>query len=166
MQTIRILFVCMGNICRSPSAEGIFRDLIEREGLIDRFFVDSAGTHGYHVDEPPDPRAQETARGRGIDISGLRARQVVKSDFEAFDYLLAMDRYNYKLLSRACPPHLSHKLRYFLEFAPHLATTEVPDPYYGGDHGFERVYDMMEDAAKGLIDALRRDELRSTAAGG
>lgn len=160
MRTISILFVCMGNICRSPSAEGIFRDLVKREGLIDHIFIDSAGTHAYHVQEPPDPRAQNTALGRGIDISPIRARQVEKGDFERFDYVLAMDRHNFELLAAASPDHLVHKVKYFLEFAPHLNTTDVPDPYYGGEHGFERVFDMIEDAAEGLLDALRRNELQ------
>jgi len=154
----------MGNICRSPSAEGVFRDLVEREDLIDRIFIDSAGTHAYHVQEPPDPRAQKAALSRGIDISPIRARQVEQGDFERFDYVLAMDRHNFELLLAACPDRLANKVKYFLDFAPHLNTTDVPDPYYGGDRGFERVFDMIEDAAAGLLDALRHNELQGVRA--
>jgi len=134
--------------------------LVEREGLVDLIFIDSAGTHAYHVQEPPDSRAQNTALARGIDISRIRARQVEPGDFERFDYVLAMDRHNFELLMAACPDHLVHKVKYFLDFAPHLNTTDVPDPYYGGDRGFERVFDMIEDAAAGLLDALLRSELQ------
>jgi protein-tyrosine phosphatase len=153
---ISVLFVCMGNICRSPTAHGMFLDLVEKQGLTNILYVDSAGTHAYHVAEPPDPRAQETARKRGIDLSGLRARKAIEGDFEIFDYILAMDQSNYEHLSKICPQGCEQKLKLFLEFAPHLDINEVPDPYYGGPSGFERVFDAVEEASHGLLDYLRQ----------
>lgn len=161
MEKIKILFVCMGNICRSPVAEGTFRELVEKEGLFDRVIIDSAGTHAYHVAEPPDLRAQKVTLDRGVDISTLRARRVDPIDFERFDHILAMDQHNYDALIDACPKMFCYKIRYFLDFAPHLKTRNVPDPYYGGDHSFERVLDLIESASLGLVEALRRDELNS-----
>ena len=155
---IRVLFVCMGNICRSPTAEGVFQNLIETEGLSERFYLDSAGTHAYHVSEAPDPRAQKAAQARGIDIAMIRARRVDPSDFEAFDYILAMDEHNYASLAEGCSKMLAYKLHHFMDFAPHLNTREVPDPYYGGIHGFDRVLDMVEDAAKGFLQEVREKE--------
>ncbi len=155
MDKVSILFVCMGNICRSPTAHGVFRKLVESEGLAGRIHIDSAGTHAYHVGEQPDRRAQETARRRGIDLSDLRARQALAADFERFDYVLAMDRDNQQLLARLCPPEQRDKLRLFLEFAPELGLDEVPDPYYGGPRGFEQVFDMVEAAAQGLLADIR-----------
>jgi protein-tyrosine phosphatase len=152
----RVLFVCMGNICRSPTAQGIFRKLLERQGLQVLVETDSAGTHAYHVGEPPDHRAQETAMRRGIDLGDLRARRVEKGDFERFDYVLAMDRDNYDILRSICPPDHAEKLILFMDFAPHLETREVPDPYYGGARGFEQVFDMAEAAAEGLLSDIRR----------
>ncbi len=152
---VRILFVCLGNICRSPTAEGVFRALIEQEGLADRVLIDSAGTHAYHVDDPPDERAQAAALRRGIDISGLRGRKVVPADFESFDYVLAMDRENLdNLLALSAPEH-RHKIRLFLDYAPQRTECEVPDPYYGGPAGFDRVLDMLGEASLGLLAALR-----------
>lgn len=153
---VKVLFVCLGNICRSPMAEGVFRDLVARAGLSEQIHIDSAGTHAYHVGEPPDPRAQEAARRRGVDISGLQGRQAVRRDFEVFDYILAMDRENHANLLAICPRGQEHKLRLFLEFAPGRPEQEVPDPYYGGAHGFERVLDMVEEAGRGLLDDIRR----------
>jgi protein-tyrosine phosphatase len=154
MKKISVLFVCMGNICRSPTAHGVFRALVEREGLADRIVTDSAGTIAYHVGEPPDRRARETAVKRGIDLSDLRARKAVAEDFERFDYLLAMDRENYKELMAICPPGFEDRLFLFLDFAPHRPEEEVPDPYYGGVAGFDRVFNLVEDASKGLLEHI------------
>jgi len=156
---VRVLFVCMGNICRSPTAEGVFRKLVVDAGLEDIVQTDSAGTHAYHVGESPDSRAQLTAQGRGIDLSAIRARRVLTQDFEVFDYVLAMDRDNYEILSELAPSEHVHKLRLFMEFAPELGTQEVPDPYYGGPRGFEKVFDMVEAAARGLLADLRERHL-------
>ncbi len=147
--------VCMGNICRSPIAHGYFEHLVRQAGLESQIRVDSAGTHAYHVGNPPDSRAQQTARRRGIDLSGQRARKAAHEDFEGFDYVLAMDRDNYALLAELCPEGLEHKLHLFLEFAPQLPEREVPDPYYGGTDGFERVFDLVEAAALGLLADIR-----------
>jgi len=153
---VRVLFVCLGNICRSPTAEGVFRATVQRAGLLEHIEIDSAGTHAYHVGEPPDARAQEAARRRGIELSGLRGRKATRADFERFDYLLAMDKENYRNLMAICPPGREDKVRLFLEFAPHRPEREVPDPYFGGDAGFERVLDMIEEASAGLLAHLRR----------
>ncbi len=161
-EKIRVLFVCMGNICRSPTAHGVFRELVRREGLEDRIVIDSAGTHAYHVGNPPDRRAQATALARGIELSDLRARQVEERDFEHFDYILAMDEDNLAILQSQCPPQHAHKVRLFLEFAPQRYEREVPDPYYGGPQGFEHVFDLVEEAAEGLLAHVReRVEERS-----
>ncbi len=156
MAEVGVLFVCLGNICRSPTAEGVFTRLVETEGLADRIEIDSAGTHAYHVGAPPDTRAQEAARRRDIDISGLRGRKVERRDFERFDYLLAMDRDNYAHLQAMAPPAHAHKVSLFLQFAAaEDLPDEVPDPYYGGADGFERVLDMVEQAAAGLLETIR-----------
>ena len=152
---IKVLFVCMGNICRSPTAEGVVRVMVERAGLSDRVELDSAGTHGWHVGAPPDPRAQKAAARRGYDLSGLRARRVEAADYARFDHVLAMDRDNLALLLDACPEEHRRKLGLFLDYAENFDEEEVPDPYYGGVDGFERVLDMVEDAARGLIAAVR-----------
>lgn len=144
---MRILFVCTGNICRSPTAEAILRSQVEQKGL-SGFLVDSAGTHGYHQGEPPDPRAVQAAARRGYDLSGLRARKVVESDYEAFDLLLAMDQGHLRILERHCPPHYRAKLRRFLE-------RDVPDPYYGDGQGFETVLDMIETGCARLLAEYR-----------
>ena len=154
---VSVLFVCLGNICRSPTAEGVFRDLVEREGLGDRIRIDSAGTHAYHVGSPPDSRAQAEAKRRGIDIGGLRGRQARSEDFKTFDYVLAMDRSNHQNLLAICPLDAEDRLSMFLDFAPELDRREVPDPYYDG--GFDRVYDMIEQAARGLLDDIRTKHL-------
>lgn len=151
MSKIKVLFVCMGNICRSPLAHGLFEHRVERAGLSDRISIDSAGTHAYHVGEAPDPRSQQTALKHGFDLSSQRGRKVTASDFEKFDYVLAMDRDNHASLSAQCPAEHRHKLKLFLEFAPHLEESEVPDPYYGGDSGFEHVYQLIDAAADGLM---------------
>ena len=154
IRELRVLFVCMGNICRSPTAHGVFRRLVEDSGLAARIHIDSAGTHAYHIGEQPDQRARQTALERGIDISDLRARAVETADFERFDYILAMDLDNHRHLARLCPPSHAPKLRLFMEFAPDLRIREVPDPYYGGQRGFEQVFDMLEAAARGLLSEL------------
>jgi protein-tyrosine phosphatase len=151
----RILFVCMGNICRSPTAEGVFRKLLaERAPELD-VDIDSAGTHGYHDGAPPDPRACRAAERRGIDLRPLRARRVTERDFEEFELVLAMDEQNREFLLEICPVEQRHRIRLLLEFAPHLERREVPDPYYGGSTGFEHVLDLVEEAAAGLLEHLR-----------
>lgn len=147
----RVLFVCMGNICRSPTAEGVTRALAVKHGFVDLFEFDSAGTHGYHVGNLPDVRARQAAAKRGYDLSSLKARQVNEFDFERFDRILAMDHDNLELLRQACPEEHHGKLGLFLEYASSSTGDEVPDPYYGGPEGFERVLDMIEDAAGGLL---------------
>lgn len=153
---VRVLFVCMSNICRSPTAQGVFRKLLEREGLQAVIRTDSAGTHTYYTGEPPDQRAQKIALRRGIDLSDLRARLVEPEDFLRFEYVLAMDQGNFHDLSQICPPGAEPKLRLFMDFAPHLRIREVPDPYYGATSGFERVFDMVEAASVGLLADIRR----------
>lgn len=148
---VGVLFVCMGNICRSPTAEGIFRKLVLDRTLGHAFDIDSAGTHAYHVGNTPDPRAQASAKRRGVDISRLRARRVEMEDFERFDYILAMDEENLENLIQQCPQEHAAKIRLFLDYAPHVEQREVPDPYYGGLTGFERVLDLIEAAAEGLL---------------
>ncbi len=154
-QPVRILFVCMGNICRSPTAQGVFRKLLERDGLAGMVETDSAGTHAYHIGQPPDPRTQQTALRRGIDLSDLRARLVEPEDFLRFEYVLVMDQDNYHNAAHICPPGKEHKLLLLMDFAPELRTREVPDPYYGGSSGFDRVFDMVEAAAEGLLQEIK-----------
>jgi protein-tyrosine phosphatase len=151
-----ILFVCMGNICRSPTAEGVFRHHAEQSGIVDRLHIDSAGTHAYHAGEPADRRARAAAERRGISLEGIRARRVVVEDFERFDHILAMDEDNLSRLQAESPDEHRHKLRLFLEFAAGQED-EVPDPYYGGAAGFERVLDLVEEASRGLLETLSRD---------
>jgi protein-tyrosine phosphatase len=148
---VKVLFVCMGNICRSPTAQGVFEHLVEGQGLTSLIKTDSAGTHAYHVGEPPDVRAMQAARKRSIDLGNQRARRVTGDDFLDFDYVLAMDRNNYDDLMSLCPPDHQSKLHLFLEFASGLEEDEVPDPYYGGITGFERVLDLIEQASHGLL---------------
>jgi protein-tyrosine phosphatase len=146
-----VLFVCLGNICRSPTAEGVFRKLIERKNLSDSIQIDSAGTSAYHLGEPPDPRAQEAALKRGIDLSALQARQTTAEDFKQFDYILAMDNDNHTKLLHQCPPGEEHRVRLFLEFAPDAGRAGVPDPYTSNADGFELVLNLIEIAAAGLL---------------
>lgn len=157
MNKSSILFVCMGNICRSPTAEGVFRDKVRHAGLDADVQIDSAGTHGYHIGNPPDGRALEAASKRGYDLSDLRGRQVSDADFEKFDYILAMDKDNLALLRKQCPPHLQHKVRRLLSFSKRFPNLDVPDPYYGGRSGFDQVLDMVEDAADGLIQDIQQN---------
>ena len=149
MATHRILFVCLGNICRSPMAEGVFRRVAEEEGLIDRFEIDSAGLGDWHLGQAPDTRAQAAAHARGIDISGQSARQVTHEDFERFDLLLVMDRSNLAELKQLAPAEVHAKIRPFLDFAPDAGTKDVPDPFYGGAAGFDHALDLIEAAARG-----------------
>lgn len=156
MQKTRILFVCLGNICRSPSAEGVFRQLVQRLGLQHHIQHDSCGTADYHVGAPPDKRAIAHAHARGIDISDLRGRQINVADFSHFDLILAADRDNLTRLKALCPVELQHKVQLMLDYSTAWRGQEVPDPYYGGASGFETVLDMLQDMASGLLEATRR----------
>jgi protein-tyrosine phosphatase len=144
---VKVLFVCTGNICRSPTAEGVLRDLARQTNI--PVHVESRGTHDYHVGEPPDERAQQHALRRGYDLSGQRARHVARRDFAEFDLVVAMDRGHLRLLERACPPEHRRKLRLFVPGA------DVPDPYYGGAAGFENVLDLVEEGCRRLLDEIR-----------
>lgn len=153
---VKVLFVCMGNICRSPVAEGVFRHMLEDAGLVDKVYVDSAGTHAYRQGCAPDKRSQAAANRRGVDLNKLRARRVAAEDFDAFDYLLAMDRDNFEyLLALSSAPEHHSKVQLLMDYAPHLAEREVPDPYYSGLNGFERVMDLIEEATEGLMMHIR-----------
>ncbi|MDD4882062.1 MAG: low molecular weight phosphotyrosine protein phosphatase [Gallionellaceae bacterium] len=153
---IGVLMVCMGNICRSPTAEGVFRQRLREAGLEDAVRLDSAGTHSYHIGKSPDSRASQVAARRGYDLSDLVGRQVSPTDFDEFDLILAMDHDNLANLKSICPRGQEHKLRLFLSFSSRYTGQEVPDPYYGGAQGFDHVLDMVEDAAEGLLDEIRR----------
>lgn len=154
MKKIKVLFVCMGNICRSPTAEGVFTHLVKEKQLLEQFEIDSAGTHAYHIGNSLTT-SQRAAKERGIELSHLRARKVIYGDFDDYDYLLVMDNDNYDTMINACPSHHQDKIKYFLDYAPQLGFREVPDPYYGGEHGFENVLNMIEDASIGFLDALK-----------
>lgn len=156
---VRVLFVCMGNFCRSPTAQGVFLRVLEQHALTSHVEVESAGTHAYHVGEAPDPRSQAASLRRGIDLSGLRGRRIQPQDFVRCDYILAMDKQNLLALQQMCPPEHAHKLRLLLDFAPELGLREVPDPYYGGPKGFEHVMDLIEAACEGLLQHIRRHHL-------
>jgi len=156
---VKILFVCLGNICRSPTAEAVLRALAARDAPELTVEVDSAGTAGYHVGEPPDARMRQAAARRGYDMSLLRARVVEPRDFEDFDLILAMDRENLSVLHLRAPAHTRARIRLLLEFAPEADATEVPDPYYGGPNGFEEVLDLVEAATRGLLLHLRQRTL-------
>ena len=151
-----VLFVCLGNICRSPTSEGIFRQLAEQQVPDLDVRVDSAGTASYHIGQPPDHRAIMAAARRGIEIASLRARRVSRQDFDSFDFIIGMDIHNYQDLLSMAPPNYPGKVGLFMDFAANWQEREVPDPYYGGDNGFERVLDMIEDAAAGLLDEIKR----------
>lgn len=153
---VRVLFVCLGNICRSPTAEGVFRHRVKEAGLDTMIETDSAGTHGFHVDEPPDPRAQAAAAERGIDISDIRSRRFSPYDFSAFDYIVAMDEENLAhLRGNAGDAAESERIHRMLDFATRYTNREVPDPYYGSSGGFEHVLDLIEDASAGLLTHIR-----------
>lgn len=151
----RILFVCLGNICRSPMAEGIFRAMAEASGA-PAMTIDSAGTSDFHEGNPPDRRAQGILRAKGIDISRLRARQVTKDDFAAFDYILAMDETNFSDLKKLAPDNYAGVLKLFLDYAPTASAREVPDPYFGKDDGFDHVYQLIAQASEGLLGEIQR----------
>ena len=150
---VSVLFVCMGNICRSPTAEGVFRHFVNEAGLNEEITVDSAGTHAYHVGEPPDRRAMAAAERRGVSLVGLKARRVTDDDFERFDHIIAMDEDNLIWLQEQSTDEYRDKISLFLSFAVDTET-EVPDPYYGGGAGFERVLDLVEKASRGLLETL------------
>ena len=156
MSKVHILFVCMGNICRSPTAHGIFQHLVNEAGLDEQVIVDSAGTIAYHSGNHPDPRATKTALEHGIDLTTQRARQVKADDYEIQDYILALDYDNLRDLQQQCPEHLQPKLHLLLHYHPDEYLDEVPDPYYGGDKGFEDVYAMVEIACKRLLEQIRQ----------
>ncbi len=159
MNKVSVIFVCMGNICRSPTAEAVFRHYVENAGLSEYILIDSAGTHDYHIGSPPDLRTQRAAQQRGYDLNDLRGRQVEAADFWRFDYVLAMDKANLFILDKLAPSDGSKRAQLFLEYARHHTEREVPDPYYGGADGFERVLDMVEDAAQGLLQHIRTQHL-------
>ena len=152
---IQVLFVCMGNICRSPTAHGVFQSLVDENGLTEYIHVDSAGTHSYHIGNPPDPRSQATAQRRGVDLSTLSARRFVSSDFRDFDYLLAMDNNNLADMLAIKPDDGRARAELMLAYSQRFAEREIPDPYFGND-GFELVYDMIDDAARGLLEKIRQ----------
>jgi protein-tyrosine phosphatase len=154
--TYRVLLVCMGNICRSPTAEGVLRQYIQEHLLGDKIEVDSAGTHGYHVGEAPDARTQRAAKARGYDLSQLRARKVARQDLDYFDLILAMDHSNLDNLQRLASPEQLPRIKLFMDYAKNFDDDEVPDPYYGLGHGFDIVLDMVEDAARGLVGEIKR----------
>lgn len=153
---VSVLFVCMGNICRSPTAEGMFRKVLDDEGVAHAFDVDSAGTHAYHIGEAPDPRTLKAAAARGIDLSYRRGRQVAAADFDRFNFVLAMDRENQSNLKAVAGAKADGKLHLFLDFAPEAQHREVPDPFFGGPEGFETVLDLAETASRGLLREVRR----------
>lgn len=155
--TVSVLFVCMGNICRSPTAHGVFRRRVAAAGLGDRILVESAGTHAYHVGHPADERSQAAALTRGYDLGDLRARLISGRDFSRFDYILAMDGNNLADLKRNTPAGSSVQPRLFMEYSAKFTGSEVPDPYTGGPQGFEDVLDMIEDACDGLLEAIKKE---------
>ena len=155
---VRILMVCMGNICRSPTAQGVLERLLAQQGLQRSITVDSAGTHDYHIGRAPDSRSQRHALARGYDLSGQRARQLQRQDFTAFDWILVMDAGNEHLTRGLCPPQYQHKIRRLASFCQTHIADEVPDPYYGGAAGFEAVLDLCEDACAGLIQQLQQQQ--------
>lgn len=158
MKPTQVLFVCMGNICRSPTAEGVMRKFVKDAGLADGVIVDSAGTHDYHVGDPPDPRALKAARKRGYDLTELRARQVTPSDFEVFDLILAMDFNNLESLSAMCPTAHKDKLQLLMSYATQRKASMVHDPYYRSAKDFDVVLEYIEDACRGLVQAIARQD--------
>jgi len=151
---IKVLFVCMGNICRSPTAHGVFQAMVDEQGLGESIQVESAGTHSYHIGSPPDSRSQATARERGLDLSGLHARRFVSSDFVEFDYLLGMDQGNISDMHAIRPDDASARLQLMLEYSDQFQQREVPDPYFSNE-GFDLVFDMVDDASRGLLRHIR-----------
>lgn len=160
MKKVSVLFVCMGNICRSPTAHGVFEQLVTNAKLNNRIEVESAGTHSYHIGEKPDPRSMQVASQHGYDLSYIRSRKVKQSDFEDYDYVIAMDKNNLENLSHDCPDEMQHKLHLFLEIsdqAENLGNSEVPDPYYGGANGFQYVLDIVEQGSKNLLNKIKAE---------
>ncbi len=155
---ISILFVCMGNICRSPTSEGVFRHFVQEAGLGDRIRIDSAGTHAYHTNEPADRRASAAAERRGYSLTDMRARRVSEEDFNEFDFIIAMDQLNHATLVDQADSEHHDKIHLFLEYASG-PEDDVPDPYYGGAKGFERVLDLVEEASRGLLETLKESKL-------
>ena len=153
---VRVLFVCMGGVCRAPLAEGIFQKLVGEAGLAEEVLIDSAGTHPFHEGRPVDERTLLVARQHGVDLSYKRARQIVLGDFEEFDLILAADEQVYRTLLAMAPSKHRHKLGFLLDYAPHLKTRTLPDPYYGPESHFYRVLDMIEDACRGLLEDIRK----------
>lgn len=154
MRVVRVLFVCLGNICRSPLAQGVFEELVRKEGLEGEISADSAGTGSWHLGDPPDERAQQSAKLRGLDISGYRARRISPDDFDSFDYILTMDEDNYRAVSSV--GYGGAEVRPFLDYAKDSPETEVPDPYFGGERGFEYVLDLVEEASEGLLEDIKK----------
>lgn len=156
---VKVLFVCLGNICRSPTAHAVFRQMVRDQNLEHLIEIDSAGTAAYHVGKSPDSRSTQVAQGRGIEMKDLRARQVDFGDFIVYDYVLAMDESNYSNLRDLALPEHYDKIAMFLDFAENWDETEVPDPYYGGAEGFDRVFDMVTDASEGLLRHIKQSHL-------
>ncbi len=154
MKKTSVLFVCMGNICRSPTAEGVFRHVVNQHKLQNKITIDSAGTHAYHIGESPDSRSQSTALSHGVNLSAQRARKAVAKDFEKFDYIIAMDRSNFENLKNLGQGADLSRLHLFMDFAKDWDNDEVPDPYYGGANGFEEVFDMVQSASEGLLEDI------------
>ncbi len=157
MAECSVLFVCTGNICRSPTAEGVFRHYVAQNGLSKHFLIDSAGTQSYHAGKPPDTRAMSSALLRGVKMDDLRARHVEPKDFEVFDLILAMDRGHYDILKSMAPAKGGAALSLFMDFAPEAGQTDVPDPYYGGGNDFEYALDLVEQGARGLLNHLKQE---------
>ena len=155
---INVLFVCMGNICRSPTAEAVFNQVVDEAGLSEKIYTESAGTHGYHVGHPPDERTQAVAKQFGVDMSSLRSRQVVMSDFKAFEYIVAMAEDNLEHLKMIAPKTALKQLSLLLEYHPNPPVNSVPDPYYGGDKGFEEVFELVKVGTTGLLEAICQKE--------
>lgn len=159
MAKTKVVFICMGNICRSPTAEGVFRHVVKQRKLADKIEIDSAGTHAYHIGESPDSRSQSTALIRGVNLSAQRARKAIAEDFERFDYVIAMDRSNYENLKQIGQASELSKLHLFMDFTQDWDNEEVPDPYYGGANGFEEVFDMVQSASEGLLEHIIENDL-------
>ena len=159
LKKVSVVFVCMGNICRSPTAEGVFRHVVNERNLQDVIKIDSAGTHAYHIGESPDSRSQSRAKSRGVDLSAQRARKVEANDFERFDYVIAMDRSNYENLKVLASQDQLERLHLFMDFTVAWDNAEVPDPYYGGGDGFTNVFDMVQSASEGLLDTIIKNDL-------
>lgn len=160
MSKVSVLFVCLGNICRSPTAHAVFRNLVKQQGLAEQIEIDSAGTAAYHVGKHPDMRSMETARNRGIEMLDLRARKVDFGDFYQFDYVLAMDNENFYNLKELALPEHHEKIQMFLDYSQDFEETEVPDPYYGGAQGFEHVFDLVQSASEGLLEHIKQNHLK------